>query len=93
MYIETITDNLDIFRIERQKNTPKGEWYGIALSCDGKYLADNDTYIAELYYSLRDNPKRIMDELGLPHMDGNSKKIRKIIKKAHDLGWFENNSK
>lgn len=89
MYIETIADNLDIFRIERQKDKVNGNWYGIALMSDNKILADNEIFIYELMYSLRDNPKRTMDDLGLPHNSGNSKAILKLLKKAHKLGWFE----
>ena len=89
VYVETIMDNLDIFRIERQKNKVNGKWYGITLLSDGKSIADNEIFIYELIYSLRDNPKRTMDELGLPRTDGNAKKILKLIKKALKLGWFE----
>jgi hypothetical protein len=95
MYIETISNNEDTFRIERQRDTPDGAWYGLWLylsDINGKErnLSDNDEYIiGELFYSLRDNPKRGMEEIGLEYNKDHAKILVKLIKKAYKLGWFE----
>lgn len=91
IYIETICDDSDTFRIERQKNTPNGEWYGLwlYLSETRKVLADNEEWIlSDLYYSLRDNPKDDMKEMGLEYNKKDAKALLKLIKKAIKLGWF-----
>lgn len=95
MYIETITDDLNIFKLERQKNTPEGKWYGICFSSDDKALVDNDTYIiGELYYGMRDDWKRESRDIGLEGITKNdAKTIVKIIKKADKLGWFDETRK
>ena len=85
MYLETICDTQDTFRLERQKNTPIGEWYGINLSkCRPKHLpsfiCDNDTYIFSVLKGVD-----ILDEFSKEHQ----KIILKILKKANKLGWFD----
>ena len=90
MYIETISDSNDTFRIERQKNTPNGKWYSIMLTQVNPdvLLADNDSFIFALEVGLRDNPYVSMQIIGIPHNKDHVKLLRKIIRKAIKLGWF-----
>lgn len=92
MYIETITDDQDTFRIERQKNSSKGKWYGLWIyqSDPQKELTNNEEWIiSTLYYSLRDNPKEGMKEIYLPYNKEHAKILVKLIKKACKSGWFD----
>ena len=98
MYIESIADNEDLFRMERQKNTPDGGWYGVSLvvgqtpkfQLHDILISDNDDYIiGSLYYSLRDNPREASKELELPLKKEDIKILLKLIKKADKLGWFD----
>jgi len=90
MYIETITDSNDTFRIERQKNTPDGKWYSIMLTQVNPdvFLADNGDFIHDMEITLRDSPTRVMKEIGLEYNKDHVKLLRKIIRKAIKLGWF-----
>ena len=80
MYIETITDDSDTFRVDRQKNTPDGEWYGISLTDQKDLYIDNDNYLI----SLINKEKKIKE---LPKED--NKLIRQILKEAQSAGWFD----
>jgi len=90
IYIETITDSNDTFRIEREKNTSDGKWYSIMLTQVNPdvFLADNDSFIFDLEVALKDNPKQAMKEIGIEYNKDHVKLLRKIIRKAIKLGWF-----
>jgi len=93
MYIETITDNLDTFRIERQKDSFKGSWYGTVLfpSLVKGLLIDNEEWIAKTLPTLSDTDiiKIFMEEHNLFINPADVKIIRKVVRKAKKLGWFD----
>jgi RNA processing factor Prp31 len=91
IYLEIITDNLSIFKLERQKNTPDEKWYGIRFSSDDKLVTDNDEYIiGKMYSSLRDNRKQDRHDIDLGGITKeDAKTICEIIKRADELGWFK----
>lgn len=102
IYIETITDNGDLFRIERQKDHSFGNWYGVSLILGLSHpptkhdciLSDNDEYIiGALYYTLRDNPKEASEELNYQLNKDDIKLLLKLIRKADKLGWFDETRK
>ena len=83
IYIETITDNEDTFRIERQKDTTYGKWYGIRLvRTDGdKLLSDKESWLIDF----------LKEEECFKNMSEKENRLaRKILKKADRLGWFLN---
>jgi hypothetical protein len=90
IYLERICNDLNVFAIERQKDTPKGEWYGISLMSYQKCISDNDEWIYNnLMGLLKTKPPQAMDELGLSYNKKEAVTIYKILRKADKLGWFD----
>ena len=94
IYLETIADDLDTFRIERQKNEPDSAWYDLWIYKSNepkwvkKFIADNENWIYwNLYPMLKKDPKTAISELDITRSD--AKMLRKLIKKADKLGWFD----
>jgi hypothetical protein len=94
IYIETIADDLDCFRIERQKDKPKGNWYEITLvkvkiNKDTIIISDNDTYILGILYgACKPSITETFDYLKISYDKADVKTLKKIIRKADKLGWF-----
>jgi hypothetical protein len=94
IYIERICDDHDIFSIERQKNGPYKEWYGITLCSDGESIADNEDWIFKellfsLHYDRRKSKQKIWDELGLGEYNKeDGKAIKKLLQEAFSLNWY-----
>ena len=91
IYTETILDDNDIVRIERQKNSPTGEWYSVWLSCRGNSIADSSDWIATTLPTLSNKKlkKEIKGEINIKISDQDLLLIRKVVKKATKLGWFD----
>ena len=88
MYIERIADDQDTFSVMRQKNTPKGEWYGLCLLEGETDIADNDKYIYSLLtYGLREASKELQRSIK------DTKIALKVINKARKQGWFDETRK
>ena len=84
MYIERIADDLDTFSVMRQKNTRKGDWYGLCLLEGDKDIADNEQYIFSLItFGLREASQELHRPIG------DTKIILKVINKARKQGWFD----
>ena len=91
IYIETILGDDDTFRIERQKNSPKGEWYGISLSRKGTGMADNDEWIAKTFphLSMKETNTAFHEDSNIEFNSDDIKLMKKVVKEADKLGWFD----
>jgi len=92
---EILTDSAKgEFKLERQKNTPDGEWYGIQLSSytEGAWLslADGDEWIAGKFYKqLIAGTYKEKWDLDIPCNKKTAKALKALIKEAYKLGWFD----
>ena len=88
IYLEVICDEKSPYGIQRQKNKPTSEWYGIALiRDDNAWLADNDDWIKAIPDTPVDNVIKGVSEFKLSKAD--VLRLRKLVKKAIKFGWFD----
>ena len=84
----------DIAKLERQKNTPDGKWYGLSFiytDMNGvEQLCDNGDWVMytlfEWFFNKEHNT--IRRELDVKWTKDTFKQIRKMFISARKLGWF-----
>lgn len=91
IYTEKITTDIKDFSIERQKDSPNGKWYGIWLASKGLSLADSDEWITETLPNLTDEELKSVfkEESKIKLSDDDIRLVRKVVRKAKKLGWFD----
>ena len=90
IYVERIYDDEGILYITRQKNKPRSKWYGVSIEREGDItpVSDNDEFIIEIP-TMSDKKLLLECDLAPKEVD----LVRKLVKKATKLGWFEKPSK
>lgn len=88
IYVEVICDEKSPYGIQRQKNKPTSDWCGIALIReDNSWLADNEDWIKAIPDVTTDDIIKELAECKLSKAD--VLRLRKLVKKAIKLGWFD----
>lgn len=88
IYLEVISDEKSPYGIQRQKNSPTSDWYGIALIReDNSWLADSEDWIRAIPDAKTDDIIKELAECKLSKAD--VLRLRKLVKKAIKLGWFD----
>jgi len=93
IYSEVYTDESGLLELHRQNNADGGDFYGLYVSfMDGKKPIewDNELWIVEelLPLFLQKDYKNLKNMFPSEWTKDELKEIRKVFKRAHELGWF-----
>jgi hypothetical protein len=91
IYVEKIRADAKDLSIERQNNSPNGKWYGVSVCAGNVLLADNEEWISKTLPTLTDKElrKEFKEEYAINFSDDDIRLIKKVVKKAKKLGWFD----